>query len=195
MSVEGIRLLLKRNSTLIAFITVITVILLSVCDSPKTHHLRNAYPSKVTQKSVTEAHLIQSGQDIQTNELRIIKSPAHNRYFVNGVINNQSTSKPINLMVDTGADHLIIPMSLAKQLNLPLGDHVRSITANGIAKGRRCFVRSLTFEPFVVSNINAICKTGLDERWRDGYLVLMGMDVLKHFNISIIDNEVVMKLK
>ena len=76
-------------------------------------------------------------------------------------------------------------MSLARRIQLPLGKKILSQTANGISAGRECFVRSMTIGPFVISNVMAACKPGLDEISDQDHIVLIGMDVLHHFDIVI----------
>jgi aspartyl protease family protein len=49
-----------------------------------------------------------------------------------GTINGRS----VEFLVDTGATGTAIPAELARELNLPLGDAVRSNTAGGIVQGR-----------------------------------------------------------
>jgi aspartyl protease family protein len=49
-----------------------------------------------------------------------------------GTINGRT----VEFLVDTGATGTAIPSALAGELNLPLGDTVRSATAGGIVQGR-----------------------------------------------------------
>jgi aspartyl protease family protein len=53
-------------------------------------------------------------------------------YHWPGTINGRT----VEFLVDTGATGTAIPASLARELNLPLGDEVRSNTAGGIVHGR-----------------------------------------------------------
>lgn len=176
---------IRRNALWIAFAVVLSVIFLSIRDMPCSAHLRSMdiHKEKVrTENTVHVDHLVQSSG---ANNLHIIKSPVWGRFITDGMINDQPTAKPIEFMIDTGADQLVIPMSLARHLQLPLGKKIFAQTANGISKGRECFIRSMTLGPFVVSNIMATCKAGLDEGWDQTYVVLVGMDVLKHFHMLI----------
>ncbi len=53
-------------------------------------------------------------------------------YHWPGTINGRT----VEFLVDTGATGTAIPSALARELNLPLGDEVRSSTAGGVAVGR-----------------------------------------------------------
>ena len=53
-------------------------------------------------------------------------------YHWPGTINGRT----VEFLVDTGATGTAIPGALAHELNLPLGDEVRSFTAGGVVHGR-----------------------------------------------------------
>ncbi len=61
-----------------------------------------------------------------------IRRAADGHYHWPGTVNGQ----PVDFLIDTGATHSALPLTLARQLGLPGEGHVRSQTAGGTAEGK-----------------------------------------------------------
>ncbi|WP_052700750.1 retropepsin-like aspartic protease family protein [Methylocucumis oryzae] len=90
-------------------------------------------------------------------------------------------------MIDTGATHTVIPVALAKQAGLPIGQLGSSQTANGTAVIMSTDIASLKLGDAELKNLPASVSFSLDE-------VLIGMNTLKWFNIVVQNNTMILTL-
>ena len=123
----------------------------------KKHHLSN------------ESAIINAQGEPETRITRNIQ----NQYVVNGTING----KKVTFLIDTGATDVVIPGSVAKDLNLNKGYEGRAHTAGGIVTIYSTVIDELTFGNIKLLKVNASInpKYGGDE-------VLLGMSALRRLH-------------
>jgi aspartyl protease family protein len=97
------------------------------------------------------------------------------------VINNI----PMPFLIDTGATNTSIPVAMANQAKLPIGEIGQTTTANGKAAMLSTQIESLKIGNAEIRNSKANMLYNLDE-------VLIGMNTLKLFSISIKNNTMTM---
>lgn len=104
----------------------------------------------------------------------VLKADSQGHYRGTVLINNV----PMPFMIDTGATMISIPMELANQAQLPMGEIGKTSTANGMAYNMSTRLNSIKIGDTEFRNMDAHVLYKLNE-------VLIGMDMLKHFNISV----------
>ncbi len=102
-----------------------------------------------------------------------IKLDISNYYRADGTINNI----PVNFIVDTGANSVAIPESVAKQAGLKPMFKMDIQTANGIAPGQLTRVSKLTLGPIELYNVKALIMKD------HAKYILLGMSALKNLEL------------
>lgn len=92
---------------------------------------------------------------------------------------------PMPFLIDTGATNTSIPVAMANQAKLPIGEIGQTTTANGKAAMLSTQIESLKIGNAEIRNSKANMLYNLDE-------VLIGMNTLKLFSISIKNNTMIM---
>lgn len=104
----------------------------------------------------------------------IVHADNEGRFHSTVLINNI----PMACVLDTGATGIAIPVAMANQARLPMGEISQGETANGSTNTILTQVESLKIGSAELKNMNADVLYNLDE-------VLIGMSVLKKFSISV----------
>lgn len=112
---------------------------------------------------------------------KIIISYSNNHYRIAGEINGHE----VNFLLDTGASLVAIPRNIAKKLKLTGRYPITINTANGKSQGMLTRVAKLSFGKFILHNIGVVILA------QDADEVLMGMNVLKLFNITQRDKKLI----
>ena len=101
-----------------------------------------------------------------------LKAGEGGHYSVDGQVNGQT----VVFVVDTGASFVAIPQAMAVAAQLNCQNQTTSDTANGTTSGCTTTIGVLTFGPFTLREVTAVLLPNLAQP-------LMGMNVLKQFNI------------
>jgi len=104
-----------------------------------------------------------------------IKQSRDGSYLAKGKVNGQT----MNFVVDTGATIVVIPLDLAREMNLPLGVQVSTRTANGFGTAYKTTLDSLTLGDITLKNIEASATNGLI-----GDEALLGMTFLRRVKLE-----------
>lgn len=107
----------------------------------------------------------------------VIKADAQGHFRGTAFINNVA----MPFLIDTGATETVVPVALANQALLPIGQVGQSDTAGGTAPSVSTRINSLKIGNAEIKNINAHVNFSVDE-------VLIGMNTLKYFNMLIKNN-------
>ena len=99
-----------------------------------------------------------------------IKQSRDGSYLAKGMVNGQQ----MNFVVDTGATSVVIPLHLARKMNLPLGREITTKTANGFGVAYQTRLDSLTLGDITLNDIEASATDGLI-----GDEALLGMSFLR----------------
>ena len=105
----------------------------------------------------------------------VLKRNKFGHYVTSGTINDY----PVVFMLDTGATGVSIPQEIATIIGLEKGMEYQTYTANGIGKGYRTEVDSLSFGDIKVENLDAGIAPNMP-----GGQVLLGMSVLKKLEFT-----------
>lgn len=105
-------------------------------------------------------------------------------YYIKGRINEY----PIEFLLDTGASLVAIPQSIADRLNLSGQYEITLSTANGEVTGYLTRLQQLSFGEFTLKDVKAVIIPGGDTQ-----IVLLGMNVLSHFNLVQQDKRLILK--
>lgn len=111
----------------------------------------------------------------------VLQKNIRGHFLAEGLINDHL----VDMIVDTGATFVAVPESLAREIGLEYTGAVSRIsTANGEVIGRDIRIGTLQIGPFLLTDVRGVSiPADID----DG--VLLGMNVLSDFNISL-DGEV-----
>ncbi len=104
---------------------------------------------------------------------------------MDGEVNRQ----PVRFLVDTGASHVSVSEALATQAGLPAGQHITLPTANGQRPGQ--LVRSVPVRAGHLVLNDASVSVGLSGLRPEQ--ALLGQDFLKHFEVEIRRDEMVLR--
>lgn len=108
----------------------------------------------------------------------LIRMSRHHRYQAIGRINHEK----VLFIIDTGADSVAVPMSIAKKVGLAfLGDIIIK-TASGQVKGNMTRIRDISLGPIRLTNIRAVIIP------TQSNYVLLGMSALKKLTLNQKDN-------
>jgi aspartyl protease family protein len=100
----------------------------------------------------------------------------------------QMNGEPVVLLLDTGATAMTINQELAERIGLPKGEPFIANTANGQVQGYQSVLGNLTFGPFEFKNVPIGVVPNL------GSEVLLGMNIIKQFDIRTQNNQMHLKL-
>ena len=104
----------------------------------------------------------------------IVLSP-NGHYTAKGKING----KAVNFIVDTGATNVVLPLSVAKNLELPLGRQFSTNTANGQGTAYQTQIDSITLGGITLTGVDAAVTEGIA-----GDMALLGMSFLNRTRIE-----------
>ena len=85
----------------------------------------------------------------------------------------------MTFLVDTGASGISIPDAVARRLNLQRGRSFDVLTANGNARVFATRLDSLAIGPFGQRNVRAHINPSMS-----GETALLGMEFLRHYNLT-----------
>lgn len=106
-----------------------------------------------------------------------VQRQANGHFYLPGTIE----SVPVTFMVDTGATVTSISSDLARQAGIRNCKEVQFQTANGTATGCLALVPHMTLGNFVLQNITVAVMPNMEAN-------LLGANVLRHFQVSQSDN-------
>lgn len=113
---------------------------------------------------------------IRNGNIEVILLPnSQHHYVVNGSINNHA----VVFLLDTGATDVVIPLSLAKKIGLPLGAKQYATTANGTIGVYRSRLDRLQIGDITLRDVEASINPGMDNP-----VVLLGMSALSRVEFS-----------
>jgi len=115
----------------------------------------------------------------------VLQANADGHYVVGGRIDG----RPVTLLVDTGATDVAVPVTLARQLDLPHRGGVVSQTANGTVAGWRTELASLRIGGILLRDVPATVLPDMG----DG-TVLLGMSALKHLELVQRDRQLTLRV-
>lgn len=102
-----------------------------------------------------------------------LKAGEGGHYSVDGQVNGQT----VVFVVDTGASFVAIPQAMAGAAHLSCQTPATSETANGTTSGCTTSISVLSFGSFTLREVTAVLLPNLTQP-------LLGMNVLKQFNIT-----------
>lgn len=135
-------------------------------------------PQKV--KAVEEGSRNQRG--IKGEKLILTRSN-DSHFYIDGTINGVG----VRFLVDTGASFLAIPEGIADKAGLMSGNEALSETAAGVAKFTATTIRELTVDKFKFNDVSATIISGNQ--------ALLGMSVLKSFDITQKEDQLILVFK
>lgn len=109
----------------------------------------------------------------QTWELKL-QANKQGMYWATGLLNGNE----VNYVVDTGASYVSVPLELAVDAGLELGESIRLRTANGSTNGWKTEINELEIGPMQLRNVAAVAimqHTGP---------VLLGMNALRGMRMT-----------
>lgn len=122
-----------------------------------------------------------------SEEIRLVRNG--NAYHIDGLINGQ----PVHMLVDTGATQIAVSEKHARQLGIPYvleGRKVGVRTASGRVLGYGVTLKSLKIGSRTFYGVGAVVVQG-DSPHR----VLLGMNVLKYFEIEQQQNLMILRTR
>ena len=128
----------------------------------------------------------QSVATLQTSEMQeiVLKRNPMGHYVFNGEINRQK----VTFLVDTGATTTAIPGRLQQSLNLRLGPATRVNTANGSTTAYLTRLDQMALGDIELYDVGASVIDNMDT-----HEVLLGMNVLKHFELVQRDGHLIIR--
>ena len=105
-------------------------------------------------------------------------------FYVRGEINHE----PVNFLVDTGASSVAISSRTARAAGLPAGTRITVRTANGEREARLVHGVPVKAGPLVHNDTSV--TVGLDMGDGDG--ALLGQSFLRHFDVRILSDRMVL---
>ncbi|WP_164521421.1 retropepsin-like aspartic protease family protein [Iodobacter ciconiae] len=126
----------------------------------------------------TRTFLAGQGQEL------ILQRSRDGHFRLNGSINGQ----PVVLLIDTGATTVTVGAALAERLQLKVGQPFISQTANGEVEGYQSRLDQLLFGPFEFKALTVGVVPQLGDE------VLLGMNVIKRFDISLKSGQMILKM-
>ncbi len=114
----------------------------------------------------------------------ILQRNRNGHYIFNGYVNN----KKVKFLVDTGATVTSFPYDLGKSLGLQQGRSYKVHTANGTTTAYATKLKTLDLGDIKLNNVGASLVTGMT-----GNEALLGMNVLKHFELIQRDGKLIIR--
>ena len=114
----------------------------------------------------------------------ILKRNRNGHYIFNGYVNNQK----VKFLVDTGATVTSIPYNFGKSLGLQQGRAFKVQTANGTTTAYSTELKTLNLGDIKLKNVDASLVSGMT-----GKEALLGMNVLKHFELIQRDGKLIIR--
>jgi aspartyl protease family protein len=129
----------------------------------------------------------QSIATVQTGEYQEIalQRSSNGHYVFNGEINHQK----VTFLVDTGATMTAIPERLQQPLGLQAGPATSVSTANGATTAYLTRLEQMALGDIELYDVKASIIRGMDVDE-----VLLGMNVLKHFELVQRDDQLIIRL-
>lgn len=119
-----------------------------------------------------------------SGELRIPRA-RDGHFYIAGTVNGQ----PVEFLVDTGASTVVVSEELARKAGLSGGTPTVFQTANGAIQGRTVPGVAVTAGPLSVSSV----RVGVGLVGGKSGQGLLGQNFLARFNVSITQNEMVLR--
>jgi len=128
----------------------------------------------------------QSISTLQTGQFQevVLQRSRNGHYVFDGEINRQK----VTFMVDTGATVTALPGNQQQRLGLKAGPGTQISTANGIATAHLTRLDQLAIGDIELYDVGATIIDGMDVNE-----VLLGMNVLKHFELVQRGNELIIR--
>lgn len=123
----------------------------------------------------------------QTSGELVIPRQRDGHFYVRGEINHQ----PVNFLVDTGASSVAISSALARAAQLPEGRAITVSTANGTRAAQ--LVHGVPVKAGTLVHNDTSVTTGLDIGNADG--ALLGQSFLRHFDVQILSDRMVIRAR
>jgi aspartyl protease family protein len=129
----------------------------------------------------------QSIATLQTGEFQeiVLQRSRNGHYLFDGEINRQK----VTFLVDTGATMTAIPAQLQQPLGLSAGPATSVSTANGVTTAYLTRLDQMALGDIELFDVNASIIQGMEVNE-----VLLGMNVLKHFELVQRDNQLTLRL-
>lgn len=105
----------------------------------------------------------------------VLERNAAGRFVAPGTLNG----RPVTFLVDTGADHVAVPVRVADRIGLERGARVPVGTAGGSVMAWATWLDSVTLGGLQLRNVRGTILPGM----ADDY-VLLGMTFLRHVDFS-----------
>ena len=128
----------------------------------------------------------QSVATLQTGDFQeiVLQRSRNGHYVFNGEINR----KKVTFLVDTGATMTAIPARLQQTLGLRAGPATSVSTANGVTTAYLTRLEQMALGDIELYDVNASIVQGMDVDE-----VLLGMNVLKHFELVQRDGQLIIR--
>jgi aspartyl protease family protein len=114
----------------------------------------------------------------------VLKRSKDGHFRLNGLINGE----PVVLLIDTGATAMTLGAPLAQRLQLKVGEPFISQTANGEVEGYLSSLEQFSFGPFDFKNVSVGVVPQL------GNEILLGMNIIKRFEVTLKDDQMILKM-
>jgi aspartyl protease family protein len=166
---------IAMNNIWIAAITLLLVPLASAesiykCKNQDGALLYQAEPCSKDTQAISTWH---SGSSAGTDKTLVLSQGRGGHYFTDGSINGHF----LNLVVDTGATFVTVPLAFANIAGLKCKDMATMQTANGSSNVCHVVIQNMTFGNFSLASVDALVAPNLDQ-------ALLGMNVLKRFRVE-----------
>ena len=128
----------------------------------------------------------QSVSTLQTGQFQeiVLQRNRFGHYVFDGEINGQR----VTFLVDTGATTTAVPGQLQRQLDLRAGPATSVSTANGVTTAYLTRLERMALGDIELLDVGASIIPGMD-----GDQVLLGMNVLKHFELVQRDGQLIIR--
>ena len=128
----------------------------------------------------------QSVATLQTGEFQeiVLQRSRNGHYVFDGEINRHK----VTFLVDTGATMTAIPARLQQPLGLRAGPATSVTTANGVTTAYLTRLEQMALGDIELHDVNASIVQGMDVDE-----VLLGMNVLKHFELVQRDGQLIIR--
>lgn len=110
----------------------------------------------------------------------------YQQYLAPGSINGSS----VTFLIDTGATGILIPSDIANKLQLTKGHQISSVTANGTAISYTTVIKSFSIGGITLP----ITRAYISDSYQSEE-ILLGMDALKYFDVSMEDGVLTLSYK